>query len=158
MSAMSFSVTQQEHAELVPVAAYYAQQIMEDIRINRRHVSVPPPGVPAASSGVNSGTKVDIDAVPMDALFNRIKDTNGDNVLDSNDQFLNLDRYQRTITMQRLSTNPNNYPYNLIRVTVTIFWKETTGVDSKNSGNSSLSNSGARQAVTRSLQIEAVLD
>lgn len=159
MSAMSFSVTQQQHAELMPVAAYYAQQIMEDIRINRRHVSVPAPGVPDADSGLNSPAAVPIDAAPFDGVFNRIKDTNSDGVLNGQDQSLNLSRYKRSVTMTRLSGSLTNYKSNLVRVVVTIYWLESTGVDQKNPGNSqSTAHSGGKKMVTRSLQVEAVLN
>lgn len=159
MSAMGFSVTQQEHAELVPVAAYYAQQIMEDIRANGRHKTVLPPGLPSASSGVNSTTKVAINAAPLDVLFNRISDTNSDGQINSQDAFKNFSRYQRTITMERLSTNASDYRYNLVRVRVTVFWREYTGVDQKNPGNQqSTANSGGRSSVERAFELQAILD
>lgn len=147
MSAMTYSVTQQNHAELVPVAAYYAQQIMEDIKINRRHTSVAAPGVPSPASGMNSATLVPIDDPPFTAVFNRVRDTNGDNLIDGNDAFVNLDRYQRSVTMTRLSNNPAHYRYNLIQVVVTIAWPENSGVGDQ----------GAN-VVTRRLRLEAVLN
>ena len=147
MSAMTYSVTQQNHAELVPVAAYYAQQIMEDIKINRRHTSVAAPGVPSAASGMNSPTLVPIDDPPFTAVFNRVRDTNGDNLIDGNDAFVNLERYQRSVTMTRLSNNPANYRYNMIRVLVTVAWSENAGVGDQ----------GAN-VVTRRFRLEAVLN
>ncbi|MCE7874394.1 prepilin-type N-terminal cleavage/methylation domain-containing protein [bacterium CPR1] len=147
MSAMTYSVTQQGHAELVPVAAHYAQQIMEDIKINRRHTSVAAPGVPNAASGMNSTTPVAIDAAPFQAVFNRVRDTNGDNGIDGNDDFVHLDRYQRTITMQRLTNTSTDYRYNLIRVIITVRWTEGSGVGDQGSN-----------VVTRSFRLEAVLN
>lgn len=160
MSAMSFSVTQQEHAELVPVAAYYAQQIMEDIKINRRHVSVPAPGLPAAGSGLNSATQVAIDAAPFDTLFNRIKDTNGDNIITpAENTALNLTRYTRSIEMVRGHASAVNYKHQLVRVTINVFWRETTGTDQRNPGNTvANTNSGGKTAVQRRFELQAVLD
>lgn len=158
MSAMTYSVSQQEHAEQVPVAAYYAQQMMEEIKARGLHTTVSPPGAPGAATGVNSATKVAIDAVPFNFLFNRLKDTNGDGVVSALDTTLNLERYQRSVVMTRLTTNSSNYRYNLMLVTITVYWKETTGVDQINAGNTTRRGNQGKASVTRKFVLQAVLD
>lgn len=149
LSAMTYSVSQQQHAEVVPAAALYAQRIMEAIHAQG---ALDATGTPKAS--LTSPAPIAIDAPPFDGAFGELKDSNGDNVEDS---FLNLGRYQRTVTITRLSTNVNNYRSVLAQVTVTVYWSETSGVDSTVSGNSSLPGTGGKVAVTRSFSLQSVM-
>jgi hypothetical protein len=103
-AAVIYGLKAEQHGAPLTEAANHGENLVNRIRLQNIPFTAPINDAPTA--------RVPLNAAPFTAFFPAGTP------------------YTRSIQMQQLSLDPNNYQYDLSRVTVTLYWQERAGEQS----------------------------